>query len=66
MMTKFNELLPSQPTDRSQIWIIGTRDQVIDLLNELYAKRLTEDPAKYIPILPAPFVSGKYITVIVQ
>ena len=68
MTTEFNELLPSQPTDRdrSQIWIIGTREQVTDLLNEFYVKRLTEDPAKYIPIMPAPFVSGKYMTVLVQ
>jgi hypothetical protein len=66
MTTEFDELLPASPTDRAQVWIIGSRDQVIDLLDELYAKKITEDRAKYIPIIPAPFAGNKYMTVLVQ
>ena len=34
MTTEFNQLLPTHPADRPQLWIIGTRDQVNHLINE--------------------------------
>ncbi|MBI4779721.1 MAG: hypothetical protein HY785_00200 [Oscillatoriophycideae cyanobacterium NC_groundwater_1537_Pr4_S-0.65um_50_18] len=36
MTTEFNELLTDHPADRSQIWLIGTREQVMHLINECY------------------------------
>ncbi len=66
MTTEFNELLSDHPADRPQIWIIGTRDQVNHLINECYVKRLTDDRAKFSPIMPSPFASGKYMTVLVR
>jgi len=74
MNTEFNELLPVQtddsPTetqsDRAQIWIIGTRDQVIHLMNEFYVKRIANDRVQFTPIIPTPFATGKYMTVLVR
>lgn len=40
MNTDFCEQLPVQTNDRAQIWIIGTRDQVVHLMNEFYVKRI--------------------------
>lgn len=43
MNAEFNELLPVQTDDRAQVWIIGTRDQVIHMMNEFYVKRIAND-----------------------
>jgi hypothetical protein len=64
MSTEFNELLSIQHGDKAQIWIIGTRDQVLHLINECYVKRLTNDRSKFSPIFPAPFVKGLYMAVL--
>ncbi len=68
MSTEFNELLPSlgdqSATDKSQIWIIGTREQVLHTINEFYVKRIANDRVKFTPIVPAPFAAGKYMTVL--
>ncbi|HEY9642419.1 MAG TPA: hypothetical protein V6C57_18175 [Coleofasciculaceae cyanobacterium] len=74
MTTEFNELLPAQPADKAQVWIIGSRDQVTHLINEFYVKQITSDfpletlrdRAKFTPIIPAPFAAGKYMTVLVR
>jgi len=66
MTTEFNQLLPTHPADRPQVWIIGTRDQVNHLINECYVKGLTDDRAKFTPIIPFPFASGKYMAVLVR
>ncbi|MBI4783620.1 MAG: hypothetical protein HY785_20240 [Oscillatoriophycideae cyanobacterium NC_groundwater_1537_Pr4_S-0.65um_50_18] len=66
MTTEFNELLPTSLGDRPQFWIIGTRDQVMHLINECYVKGLTDDRAKFTPIIPLPFANGKYMTVLVR
>ncbi|QYO62274.1 hypothetical protein [Leptolyngbya sp. 7M] len=50
--------------DRAQIWIIGTRDQVIHQMNEFYVRNLVPDRARFTPIIPAPFAKGKYMTVL--
>jgi hypothetical protein len=66
MTTEFNELLPVSPADKAQVWIIGSRDQVTHLINEFYVKQVTNDRAKFTPIIPAPFAVGKYMTVLVR
>jgi hypothetical protein len=50
--------------DKTQIWIIGTRDQVIHQMNEFYVRKFVSDRAKFTPIIPAPFAKGKYMTVL--
>jgi len=66
MNAEFNELLPVQTDDRAQVWIIGTRDQVIHLMNEFYVKRIANDRVQFTPIIPTPFATGKYMTVLVR
>ena len=66
MSAEFNELLPVSQDDRAQIWIIGTRDQVIHLMNECYVRKLATDRVQFTPLIPAPFATGKYMTVLVR
>jgi hypothetical protein len=66
MTTEFNELLPISPEEKAQIWIIGSREQVNHLINECYVRKLASDRAKFTPIIPSPFASGKYMTVLVR
>ncbi len=65
MTTEFNELLKTACDDRVQIWIIGTRDQVIHQMNEFTVKQIASDRARFTPLIPAPF-EGKYMTVLVR
>ncbi len=64
MTTELNELLPTSAADKAQIWIIGTRDQVLHLMNECYVRKLATDRVKFTPIIPAPFAKGKYMTML--
>ncbi|PSB06851.1 hypothetical protein C7B76_28955 [filamentous cyanobacterium CCP2] len=66
MSSEFNELLPVAQGERAQLWIISTRDQVIHLMNELYVRKVATDRVQFTPIIPAPFASGKYMTVLVR
>jgi len=66
MTSDWNEQLPVLECDRAQIWIIGTRDQVVHLMNECYVRRLATDRVQFTPIIPAPFTAGKYMTVLVR
>jgi hypothetical protein len=66
MTSEFNELLPVASDERVQVWIIGTRDQVIFTMNEFYVRRLASDRVQFTPIIPAPFATGKYMTVLVR
>ena len=73
MSTAFHELLPvsdaekipddTQP-EKTQIWIIGSREQVVHTINEFYVKKIANDRVKFTPIVPAPFAPGKYMTVL--
>jgi hypothetical protein len=58
-------LLPQPQGDKPQIWVIGTREQVIHIMNELYVKEVVNDRVKFTPIIPAPFANGKVMTVLV-
>ncbi len=66
MTTEFNELLPVAHDERVQIWIIGTRDQVNHVMNEFCARRITSDRLNFTPIIPAPIMPGKYMTVLLR
>lgn len=66
MTTEFNELLPVQAAEKTQIWIIGTREQVLHTINEFYVKKIANDRIKFTPIMPAPFDSSKYMTLLVR
>ena len=52
--------------EKAQIWIIGSRDQVIHLINECYVRKLATDRVQFTPIVPAPFATGKYMSVLVR
>ena len=66
MTSEFNELLPAPHGDKAQILIIADRDQVVHLMNEFYVKKIASDRAHFTPIIPAPFASGKYMTMLVR
>ena len=66
MTTEFNELLPVSHEDKAQIWIIGNRAQVNDLINECYVRKLASDRVKFTPIVPVPFIPGKFMSVLVR
>ncbi|MBF2046955.1 hypothetical protein HJG54_31665 [Leptolyngbya sp. NK1-12] len=66
MTTEFNELLPVPPSGKTQIWIVGQRDEVLHLINEFTVKRIATDRSKFTPLVPAPFAAGQYMTVLVR
>ncbi|GAB4383978.1 MAG: hypothetical protein Kow00121_46840 [Elainellaceae cyanobacterium] len=66
MTAEFNELLPVSRAEQTQIWIIGSRDQVVHTMNEFYVRKIASDRAQFTPIIPAPFAAGKYMTVLVR
>ncbi len=66
MTTEFNGLLPVPHGDKAQVWIVGSRDQVLHLINEFYVKKIASDRVNFTPIVPAPFATGKYMSVLVR
>ena len=66
MTEEFNQFLPDSSDDRAQVWIIGTREQVVHMMNEFYVRKIANDRVKFTPIIPAPFAPGKYMTVLVR
>jgi hypothetical protein len=65
MSTEFNELLREPHDDRAQIWIVGTREQVNHIINEMYVKQMA-DRVQFSPVIPAPFASGRYMTLLLR
>ena len=65
MSTEFNELLREPHDDRAQIWIVGTREQVNHIINEMYVKRMA-DRVQFSPVIPTPFASGRYMTLLLR
>lgn len=67
MASEFNELQPVSYNDQAQIWIIGTRDQVIQMMNEFYVCKIATDRVQFTPIVPVPFACGssKFMAVLV-
>ena len=66
MTTELNKLLPDVPEDKVQIWIIGSRKQVQQLIDECYVRKLASDRVQFTPIVPAPFAVGKFMSVLVR
>ena len=66
MTSEFNERLTISPTEKAQVWIIGTREQVAHLINEFYVRRIATDRVQFTPIVPAPFAEGKFMSVLVR
>ena len=66
MTTEFNKLLPVSLEDKPQIWIIGSREQVQQLIDECYVRKLASDRVKFTPIVPALFAVGKFMSVLVR
>ncbi len=66
MSTEFNELLSVSSADKPQNWIVGTREQITHLMNEMTVRGMVRDRSHFSPIIPAPFVAGKYMVVLVQ
>jgi hypothetical protein len=66
MTTEFNKLLPVLVEEKAQIWLIGSREQVQQLIDECYVRKLALDRVKFTPIVPAPFAAGKYMSVLVR
>jgi hypothetical protein len=62
MTTEFNDLLSAFASERMQIWLVGTRDQVIYGMNELYVKQVAPDRALFIPLIPLIRLPGKFAT----
>ena len=66
MSTEFNELLSDPYSDRAQIWIVGTREQVNHIISEMYVQRMITDRSHFSPLVPAPFSPGKYMSVLLR
>ena len=66
MTSEFNERLPIPPAEKAQIWIVGTREQVAQLIDECYVRKLASDRVQFTPIVPAPFAEGKYMSVLIR
>lgn len=64
MTTEFSELLPFSHDDKAQIWIIGTREQVIHIMNEFCVKQVVSDRAQFSPLMPARFMPGKLMAIL--
>ena len=65
MSTEFNERLLSPHDDRAQIWIVGTREQVNHIINEMHVRQMA-DRSQFSPLVPAPFAQGKYMSVLMR
>jgi hypothetical protein len=63
MSTEFNELLNFPHDSRAQVWLVGSREQVQHLINEMYVKRIITDRSQFSPPIPVPAISGKYMSV---
>jgi hypothetical protein len=65
MSTEFNERLSRPDDDRAQIWILGTREQVSHIVNEMHVRQMA-DRSQFSPLVPAPFAQGKYMSVLLR
>ena len=75
MSTEFNELLPDfgddqgnspSSSEKIQVWLIGSREQIQHNINEFYVKRIITDRSQFSPVVPAPFSPGKYMSVLLR
>ena len=54
LFTEFNELLQYPAGNSLQIWIVGSREEVLHTINEFYVRRLATDRSQFGPMIPAP------------
>ncbi|MBW4464935.1 MAG: hypothetical protein KME07_08035 [Pegethrix bostrychoides GSE-TBD4-15B] len=66
MSSEFNELLQSPRGDLPQIWVVGSREQVIHIINEFYVKKVITDRSQFSPLIPAPLAPGQYMTLLMR
>ena len=66
MSSEFNELLQSPLGNFPQIWIVGSREQVLHIINEFYVKRVATDRSQFSPMIPAPLAPGNYMTLLMR
>jgi hypothetical protein len=66
MSTEFNELLQFPSGNGLQIWIVGSREEVLHTINEFYVRRLATDRSQFSPMIPAPLAPGKYMTLLMR
>ena len=66
MSTEFNERLRDPLEQKAQIWIVGSREQINHLINEMYVKQMITDRSQFSPLVPAPFAQGKYLSVLLR
>ncbi len=76
MSTESNELLHcsdgnqpggNQPHDHNpQIWVVGSRNQIIHIINEFYVKKVVTDRSQFSPLIPAPLAPGQYMTLLMR
>jgi hypothetical protein len=64
MSTEFNELLVDSSDEQAQVLIIGKRAQV-QHINEFHVKQLA-DRSQFSPLIPAPFGSGKWMSLLLR
>ena len=65
MSTEFNELLSNPHGERAQIWIVGSREQVNHIINEMYVREMA-DRSQFSPLLPVPLTPDKYMSVLIR
>ena len=66
MSSEFNELLQNPLGNFPQIWIVGSREQVLHIINEFYVKRVATDRSQFSPMIPAPLAPGNYMTLLMR
>ncbi len=66
MSSEFNELLQRSHGDRLQIWIVGSREEVLHTINEFYVKKVATDRSQFSPLIPASLATGKYMTLLMR
>jgi hypothetical protein len=65
MSTEFNERLPEPLEQRAQVWIVGTREQVNHIVNEMHVRQMA-DRSQFSPLVPSPFSPGKFMSVLLR
>ncbi len=66
MSTEFNELLQNPQGDNLQIWLVGSREQIIHTINEFQVKQVILDRSQFSPLIPAPLAPGKYMALLMR
>ncbi len=66
MSSEFNELLQRPHGEGLQIWLVGTREQIIHTMNEFQVKQVVVDRSQFSPLIPAPLAAGRYMALLMR